>query len=494
MWGLVICGPEIRLLFSIRLAFITLYFSLLPNAFAAPPTAFDSWGGNGKITATCPTGFTCADNVTSDNMLQRILTRNSTSETYIQLIIQDGAVNDTGRFRQESFINGTSNLGGISSKTTINQTGTDNIDYTTTLNLGWANSTNTDAIDLNQTVTDNYQGVGFDYNFNYQQRQNAQGQTTGYKYGIRERVTNSSVLNGSNNGGQDIHTFVLRRAGGSYVTSGSASLPASAGGMGGGGGGMGAAVATTPTPATGGGTTTTTPAPTTGGNTMMGRTLVAKASSSGSSNGTTVSIKNSDFLPPPKGYGLGSGAAPGDPQTAPPDGNGFGPINNTPPLVGPFPGSSTNNNDTSTSNNNSGNTRSFGGGSSDSNGNASGPAAPTQPITAPTGNPNGMGMGGGPPGGTVSWSAGNEIQVIWIGQSCPGCVVSGGMGMGGGAGVFSFQQYQNISSGALANTRSIFGTAPFNWIDPPFGPRPGLQNISNPYPKQIEGLSNPIYN
>jgi hypothetical protein len=84
------------------------------------------------------------------------------------------------------------------------------------------------------------------------------------------------------------------------------------------------------------------------------------------------------------------------------------------------------------------------------------------------------GMGGGPAGGTVTWAAGNEVQVIWIGQNCPGCVQAGAMGMGG-SGTFSFQQYENISSGAPAiNTRSITGIGTFTWNDPPFGAQPGL--------------------
>ena len=481
-WVLGRSIPELRLYYCRRSIFFVFFLLLSSPIFAAPPIPFDSWGGNGNITATCPGGFTCADNVVSDNMLQRIVTRNGTGESYIQLIIQDGAANNTGRFQAENFVNGSSNQGGISAKVTINQTGTENLDYTTILNLGWANSTGQAAIDLDQTVTDNYQGVGFDYNFNYQQRQDNQGNTTGYFYGIRETVTNSGVLNGSNGGGQDIHTFVLRRAGGSFTTGGSATLPSAAGmggmGGGGGGGGMGAAApapAPAPAPATGGGTAAPAPAPAPVAGGGMGRSLSGRAASSGSSRGTTLSARNIDFTPPPNGFGLGSGAEPGSPQTAPPD-DFTGPTDNVPPLIGAFPGSIFNNNETNSNNNNVVNDRNFAGGSINSNGNASGPAIPANPITAPTGNPAGMGMGGGPAGGTVSWGAGNEVQVIWIGQICPGCMVGGmGMGgMGGGNGSFSFQQYENLSNGSIATSRSITGTAPLTWTDPPFGPQPGL--------------------
>ena len=88
-----------------------------------------------------------------------------------------------------------------------------------------------------------------------------------------------------------------------------------------------------------------------------------------------------------------------------------------------------------------------------------------------------MGGGGGgvPPGGSVAWNTGAEVQVIWIGQICPGCMIGmGGMGGMGGAGAFGFQQYENISTGAAAASRTIQGTAPFTWTNPPFGATPRL--------------------
>ncbi len=98
-----------------------------------------------------------------------------------------------------------------------------------------------------------------------------------------------------------------------------------------------------------------------------------------------------------------------------------------------------------------------------------------------------MGGGGGPSGGTMAWAAGDDIQVLWIGQLCEGCQQSGtggtggtggmgGMGsMGGsGSGTFSFQAYDNLSDSAAGiATRSLFTTSPTNWVDP-FGTQPAL--------------------
>jgi len=88
-----------------------------------------------------------------------------------------------------------------------------------------------------------------------------------------------------------------------------------------------------------------------------------------------------------------------------------------------------------------------------------------------------MGMGGGPAGGSISWSAGQEVQVIWIGEICQGCQTAAGMGAGmGGAvnGTFAFQAYENLTTGASIVTRSLTQTNPFTWQTNPFGPQPGL--------------------
>ena len=429
------------------LFFVVLMYSAF--IFAAPPIPFDRWntGTRGTITATCPTGYTCNDNVNSDNMLQRIVINNSTGETYIQVILASGAVNDTGRLLYESFTNASGNTAsGISSKMLINQTGVEDMDYSVELNLGWANSAANPAIDFSQTVKDTYNsGVTLDYTFDYQQNQNTNGRATGYKYGIRQTVRNSAALNGSGN--NDVWTFVLRRAGGDFVSAGSASLPSAAGmgGMGGGGGGGGMMAA--------------------GANTTAGTGTTGRALNNGN-------VDTAAFTPPADGYGLNT------PNIGFPEDTVIGPgTSNDPPMVGVLPGSRYNVVDNNTINQNNVllSTQSGLGGGIISNGVASGPDIPAGPVDVPTGSPMGMGMGGGPSGGTVAWNTGNEVQVIWIGQSCASCVIGGmgGMGMGGN-GDFSFQSYENLTTGATAVSRSIRSTAPLTWTTSPFGPQPNM--------------------
>lgn len=470
-----------QLLYCLYLAKLQLVSLVFLSLFAfassaAPPVPFDSWSNRGgTITASCPGGYTCADNVTSDNMIQRILTNNSTGENYIQVIIQNGIVNNGGQMDYEAFTSANDRaLSGISAKAHIRQTGEFNIDYTTELNLGWANSPASPAIELSHSVNDTYQqGVTMAQTFDYSQNQNNTGRTTGYFYGIRQDVRNSAVLNGSGSG--DSWSFVLRRAGGDFVRAGSASLGAAAGngmggGGGGGGGGMGAAAAPTPAPAPAPtpapGTTAPapapapTPAPAPGGGTM-GRAL-----SAGNSNGTTISARG--FEMPAIPFGIGTI------DNGPPEDTVFGPSDNVPPLVGNLPGGTNNDTTNETVGDNANNDRTFtGSGGIVSFGNAGGADIPPGRIDVPTGSPAGMGGGSPLAGGTVSWNTGNEVQVIWIGQSCTSCVLSGMGGMGGaGNGNYSFQQYENITTGAISTSQSILGTAPLNWLSTPFGPAP----------------------
>jgi len=102
------------------------------------------------------------------------------------------------------------------------------------------------------------------------------------------------------------------------------------------------------------------------------------------------------------------------------------------------------------------------------------PGNPTPPPAPAPGESNAdstPGNTGGGGGGSVNWAAGNDVQVIWVGGSCPGCNTMG-MGMGGGGGLISYQAYENLSnSGAAAMTRSYTSSAPFSW-NPIFGPQP----------------------
>jgi len=422
---------------------------LIPQtSFAGPPIAFGS--------TACPSGFSCEVNVQSTGMTQRILT-DGAGTSYFQVTIQEGQANNGGSFFYDSFVNGSNNntQGGISALLDINQTGDHNLNYSTTLNLGWANSSGSAAIDISQAITDNYQGVGMDYSFSYQQRQNNNGGATGFFYAIDQTLTGSGRLNGSSNGGEDIHTFALRRAAGDYVSAGSNTLAGTGGGggMDGGGGGGG------------------------GGGGM-------RKASIGSSTGSTTTFQSA-FVADPNGYGTDGTIAvangdplTGDAQTEPAAGTIYGPEAYVPPqFTNGFsdnPNISESNGDTNTMNYVATNNTGYSSGNIDSDANASGPAAPTSQINVPTGSTMGMGDSGGPSGGTVSWNTGDEVQAIWIGQSCPSCATSGGMMGGGSAGVFSFHQYENLSTGSSAATRSYTRSTPFDWTTNPFGAAPSL--------------------
>lgn len=104
------------------------------------------------------------------------------------------------------------------------------------------------------------------------------------------------------------------------------------------------------------------------------------------------------------------------------------------------------------------------------------PSNPTPPPAPAPGESNANstpGNTGGGGGGSVNWAAGNDIQVVWVGGTCPGCGFGmGGMGGGGGGGLISYQAYENLSnSGAAAMTRSYTSSSPFSW-NPIFGPQP----------------------
>ena len=408
-----------------------LAFSLFsPAVISAPPVAFGSSG--------CPSGFVCEDNVVSNGMVQRMLT-DGAGATYFRVTINDGITNDGGSFFYDAFTNASNGntQGGISARLDIRQTGVENMDYSTILNVGWAND-GSPAIDISQAITDRYQDGDFDYSFKYKQTQNVQGGMTGYYYEIFERVTNSSGT-----GSDDIHTFVLRRAAGDFVQSGSVTLEASGGGgMDGGGGGM-------------------------------MKATVDSVTSSGISSAATTSLQDT-FVPDSGGYGTDgyTTGTIGDPQTP------TGPAADT--LYGEdanaqFIDTSPDGTDSETVNLAESNTMNSvytnNIGAIISDGIASGDAAPTSEIFVDTGSGGGMGGGGGPGGGTVSWNTGDEIQVLWIGQTCPSCD-SGGMMSGGGS--FSFQQYENLSNGDFAASRMLNSTAPLNWLSDPFGNEPQL--------------------
>ena len=403
LWGIFLRCCLFALFFRKGvLPFLIFYpsFSYLPAVAAPPPLPFNSWSNvGGTIQANCPAGYTCNENVTSENMIQRILTRNNSGETYVQVIIEDNTL-AAGQHSFETFVNAsnasnqsipfseigaimpveadpntpdivdvislTSNNTGVATQTNFVQTAATTLapnpmTYSVSINSGWAITPGQPAVSISQQISDTTaQGIVFDYAFDFSQNRDANGNVTGWLYGINQLVQNSAVIGPGNAGTRDDHRAVIMRASGDFVSAGTVTLPNSVGGM-----GMGGAPGANPA----------------------------------------------------------NGAAPPPLDTIVPT-----------PTITPFP----------------------------------------NPPGAPTGNPAMGGAGGGvPPGGTVSWNTGNEVQVIWIGQVCPGCMIGmGGMGGMGGAGSFSFQQYENVSTGVSAATRTIQGAAPFTWTNPPFGPQP----------------------
>lgn len=470
---------------------LALFFSL--PAASAPPAPFDAWvNQGGRIVVPCPSGFTCDDNVVDTNILQRTL-MDTNGRRFIHLILQDGAMSVDGQMILETYVDGSNaNQAGASVRQSIVQNGAINMNYVAEFNTGWADSPGSPTVSFDQTLTDTTaEGVGFMQNFNLDQNLDANENITGYRFGIRQEVTNSAVLNGIAASGTDTHVFVLRRVGGDMLTSGgSASLPAAAGGMGmggaGGGGGMGGAAApapapapapVAPAPATGVVATPATPAtpapaPATGGGVMgmsaRSSTFAFNAvpaqrttASAPATVRTQLASADTSGLITTFGTTSGAGASP-CPTDGPPPGTGNGRTTGTPPVCGTDPAPT-----------DPGSTGTGTGGLAPA---PAGTLAPGPRTGAPgglVGNPAGMGMGGGPAGGSISWAAGDEIQVIWIGQVCQGCQTVGGMGgMGGGSGSFSFQAYENLTSGAPAIvTRSILQSNPFNWAAP-FGPQP----------------------
>ncbi|MDH5217033.1 MAG: hypothetical protein OEX19_05020 [Gammaproteobacteria bacterium] len=114
------------------------------------------------------------------------------------------------------------------------------------------------------------------------------------------------------------------------------------------------------------------------------------------------------------------------------------------------------------------------------------PGSGSASLPSPSGMGGMMGSGGSPTGGSVSWGAGDEVQVLWIGQVCEGCqnagdmMGGGGGGMGGGGGggggggnaVYSYQAYSNLSDSSTAATQSLNSTSPVNWNSSVFGAKP----------------------
>ncbi len=212
------------------------------SALAGPPVPYDNWSaGGGTISAPCPSGYTCEENVNDRGILQRILT-DASGRRHIQLIIHDS--NAQGTLSIESFVNATENSAqnGIALKQTLTASDAVGTQLTVNalINTGWALDPTSPALRMDQTLTQNDRGVGFSSTFRYEVDRAAGsegGNTTGTFLDIRQDLVNSSVLTDNPATGQDLYAFVLRQAGGDRVTQGgSVSLSGGRMGMMGGGG------------------------------------------------------------------------------------------------------------------------------------------------------------------------------------------------------------------------------------------------------------------
>ncbi len=229
--------------FKLTLLTSLIFFILSQEVVAAPPIAFGGWAaGAGGVSAPCPASFECIVSVSDTDILQRTL-RAANGDEYIQLIVTGQAVDGTSLI-DESFIriNGGQ---GISLQQTMAQSGVDQFNAQTVLNLGWANTGGGPAIDITQTLISNSQGATLTDTFSYSVDQDVNGNVIGTFTDVTQVLTNAAGFSNITPTGQDIQKFVFRRATGvRNPSAGSATLGGAmggmgGGGMGGGGGGMG---------------------------------------------------------------------------------------------------------------------------------------------------------------------------------------------------------------------------------------------------------------
>ncbi len=222
-----------------RLLLITL-ITLPALAQGQPPTAFGGWTANGgAISAVCPSGYTCEDNVNDRGILQRILTDPS-GKRFIQLVIHDAG--PQGTLSVESFVDASENANrdGIAIRQILDApTDQGRLNATATIYTGWAIDPSAPALQLQQSLVQNDPAnQDFNNTFLYEVDRDGNDNRLGHYLDIRV-----DVITPNNAGTTNQDTVVIREAGGSRVAqSGSVTLPrrGGMGGMGGmGGGGRG---------------------------------------------------------------------------------------------------------------------------------------------------------------------------------------------------------------------------------------------------------------
>ena len=228
------------------LLIITWAAAPVQGTFSAPPIAFDGWNDGSVITAGCPNGYTCEDEVNDTGLLQRTLVSGN-GTTYIQLVVA-GSDQQTGSTSStESFItmSGTGGGGGtssgISAKQTVFQNSNENVDAQTIINTGWADTGSEASISMTLSNSYDYQGATIATSFVHQSDLDSNGNTIGSYTGVDQTLTNTSQVTGSQVGGTDQIRFATRHASGTRNSGGNLSIPGvTQGGQGmmGGGGGM----------------------------------------------------------------------------------------------------------------------------------------------------------------------------------------------------------------------------------------------------------------
>lgn len=211
---------------SKRRIFVLLALTPVHSVVAAPPIAFDSWNEGSVITAGCPNGFTCLDEVNDSGLLQRTLIAGDGS-MYVQLVVTGSDQQLGSTSTSESFVtvNGGSGFTGISAKQTVFQNSNENVDAQTIINTGWAESGGEASIAMTVNNSLDYQGASITQSFVHRSDLDSNGNTIGRYTGVDQLLTDTSQVTGSQVGGTDQIGFATRRASGTQNSGGNLSIP-----------------------------------------------------------------------------------------------------------------------------------------------------------------------------------------------------------------------------------------------------------------------------
>lgn len=257
-----------------RVGWATIFVSLLPaGAVSDPPIPFGGWRvNNGAVTADCASTAQCSTPTVVPGMYQRELFGKSDGRQYVQTILTDPGANGspgtgnlpgtlafssesfvlqggfTSQFSNQQQVNGASstnvtNNGGISVRQEVNDAAKGFVSNVT-INTGAAGTPASPNIVINQQLLAIPANQGVAGTFSYTANNDGNGNRTGFKLFIDQRVDGASFSGGSGWGGSsgstDSNVFAYRQVAGNILTSsGTASFGNTGGGGGGGWGGMG---------------------------------------------------------------------------------------------------------------------------------------------------------------------------------------------------------------------------------------------------------------